>query len=81
MEPLLFILTLDRLYNIFCARDDLHGIILRQDDRSETITVSGYVDDTAVYLRVTGDISKVLELLNIFAHVSGLTINQSKSVV
>ncbi|GAB9477722.1 unnamed protein product, partial [Globisporangium polare] len=51
LAPLLFILALDTLYKVIRARPDIDGIQLQAAGRSEAITVSGYADDTAVYLR------------------------------
>ncbi|GAB9477717.1 reverse transcriptase, partial [Globisporangium polare] len=54
---------------------------LQAAGRSEAITVSGYADDTAVYLRERSHIPKVLEILDAFGKVSGLEINKAKSIM
>ncbi|KAI9910159.1 hypothetical protein PsorP6_010492 [Peronosclerospora sorghi] len=69
------------LYKAINARNDVAGIVLCVSGRSEKITVSVYADDTAVYLRESGDIPRVLETLYFFAQVSGLAINHAKSIV
>ena len=43
--------------------------------------VSGYADDTAVYLRDRSAIMPVITILDDFAHVSGLRTNRSKSMM
>ncbi|KAI9908728.1 hypothetical protein PsorP6_004718 [Peronosclerospora sorghi] len=81
MAPLLFILALDSLYKVINARNKIDGIVLRAGGGSEKITVFSYADDTAVYLRESGDIPRVLEILDGFAQVSDLAINHVKSIV
>ena len=43
--------------------------------------MSGYADDTAIYLRGSDGILQMLTILENFACVSGLAINRSKSIV
>ena len=43
--------------------------------------MSGYADDTAVYLRDHSSIKHMLSILDEFAGVSGLTTNMSRSMV
>ena len=60
---------------------DIDGMVLRSGDRSEDIIVSGYKDDTAIYLRGSDGIPQILTILETFVRVSGLAINRSKSIV
>ena len=60
MAPLMFILALDGLNRVILARTDIDGIVHRSGDRSKDITVSGYADDTAIYLRGSDGLHRYL---------------------
>ena len=45
-----FILALDSAYKVFGMRSDIHGVRIDASGRAEPIDISGYADDTAVYL-------------------------------
>ena len=77
----MFILALDSVYSVLQESNDIRGVLIKSGDKSTEIKVSGYVDDTVVYLRDHSLIKHVLSILNDFAGVSGLTTNMSKSVV
>ena len=81
MAHLLFILSLDSAYKVFRMRSDIHGVRIASPGREETIVISGYADDTAVYLAHYREIPKVLEIFGAFQNVSGLAINKNKSIV
>ena len=49
--------------------------------RTTELKVSGYADDTAVYLRDRYAIVPVIAIFDDFAHVSGLRTNRAKSMV
>ena len=66
MAPLLYILALDGLYRVNRARSDIDGMVLQSCDLSEDITVSGYADDTAIYLRGSDGIPQILTILENF---------------
>lgn len=79
--PLLFILALDSVYRIIQARADIRGVRLSAGDRTTEIKVSGYANDTAVYLQVREAVEHVAAIMDEFAGVSGLTTNRAKSMV
>ncbi|CAI5717474.1 unnamed protein product [Peronospora effusa] len=63
LAPLLFILALDSVYRVIKGRDDIHGIPLSSGGRTNEIEISGYADDTAVYLRDRPAVSPVVTIL------------------
>ena len=81
LAPLLFILVLDSAYKVFRMRLDIHGVRLAASGRAEAIAISGYVDDTAVYLTHYLLIPQVLENFAAFQNVSGLAVNKNKSTI
>ena len=81
MAPLLFILALDSAYKVFRVREDINGITLHAADHVEPVTVSGYADDTAIYLRHRGDLPNFLRFCEAFKSVSGRSINKAKFLV
>ena len=54
---------------------------LTSDERCAEFKVSGYADDTAVYLRDRAAILKVVTILDDFASVSGLVTSRAKSII
>ena len=62
-------------------RLDIYGVRITATGRAETIAVSGYADDIAVYLTRYRENPKVLEIFEAFKNVPGLTINKNKSIV
>ena len=81
LAPLLFILALDSVYRVLHAREDIRGVPISTGGRATEFKVSGYADDTAVYLRDRSSVTPVVAILEEFAHVSGLRTNRSKSMV
>jgi hypothetical protein len=79
LAPLLFIIALDVLYRVVETMPDIGGIPLVCGS-STTIRISGYADDTALYLADADDIPKILEVIRDYGSVSGLQVNLKKSV-
>lgn len=80
MAPLLFIIALDVLYRIIEAMSDFPGVDLECGGLRADLRVSGFADDTAIYLNDSNAIPKVVEVLQRFGDVSGLRVNLSKSI-
>ena len=51
LDPLLFILALDSVYRVYQEKSDICGVLLTSEGRTPDVKISGYADDTAVYLR------------------------------
>ena len=69
---------------LFCysiERDDIRGVPLKYGRRITDVKISGYADDTAVYLRDRSAILSVVTILDDFAAVSGLQTNRVKSII
>jgi hypothetical protein len=79
LAPLLFIIALDVLYRVVETMPDIGGIPLVCGS-STTIRISGYTDDTALYLADADDIPKILEVIRDYGSVSGLQVNLKKPV-
>ncbi|GMF32930.1 unnamed protein product [Phytophthora fragariaefolia] len=79
LTPLLFIITVDLLYDAIESEDRLEGIDLERGGNLRQLRVAGYADDTAIYIMhkrmQTAAISTVKEL----SDVSGLKLNVGKS--
>ncbi|KAF1322066.1 reverse transcriptase, partial [Globisporangium splendens] len=80
LAPLLFIIALDVLYRIIEAMPDFPGVDLECGGIRADLRVSGFADDTAIYLNDSAAIPKVVEVLQRFGDVSGLRVNLSKSI-
>ena len=81
LAPLLFILALDGVYRVIQGRGDIRGVPLTAGRRTAEFKVSGYADDTAVYLWDRSAVTTVVAILDDFATVSGLRTNRAKSMV
>ena len=81
MAPLLLFLRLISLCKVIRACPDIEGIFLRSGEHAETISVSGYAEDTALHLREGNHIPTDLDILDTFSRVYGLTTNRNKSIV
>ena len=82
LTPILFILSLDSVYRVLQAREDVRGgVPIITGGRTIEVKVSGYDDDTAVYLRDRSAIMPVITIIDVLAHVSGLRTNWSKKMV
>ena len=81
LAPLIFIIALDIVYRVLQAREDIGGLLIASGRRTTELKVSGYADDTAVYLRDWSAFLPVIAILDDFASVSGLWINRAKSIV
>ena len=57
------------------------GYLLISGGRTIDFKISGYADDTAVYLRDRSAILSVVTILDDFAAVSGLRTNRPKSMI
>ena len=57
------------------------GVTLSSHGRTVEFVVSGYADDTAVYLRKRSAVKQVVDILEGFGSVSGLLTNRAKSIV
>lgn len=81
LSPMLFILAMEPLQRIFELATS-QGLLSPINHRAATRGVSLYADDAAVFVNpVKAEITIVSELLSLFGHVSGLTVNISKSAL
>ena len=55
---------------------DIRGVPLNSGGRVTEFKVSGYADDTAVYLRDRAAVMQVVTILDDFARISGLLTNR-----
>ena len=78
LAPLLFILALDSIYRVLQAQEDIRGVPITSGGRTTELKVSGYADDTALYLLDRSAILPVIAILDDFAIVSGLWTNRAK---
>ena len=81
LAPLLFILALDSLYRVIKERVDIRGVPLSSGRRTTDVKISGYADDTAVYLRDRLTVLSDVTILDGFAAGSGLQTNRAKSII
>ena len=63
------------------AREDIRGVPITSGGQTTKLKVSGYADDTAVYLRDRSAILPVLAIIDDFASVSGLCTYRAKLMV
>ncbi|KAI9920523.1 hypothetical protein PsorP6_015894 [Peronosclerospora sorghi] len=63
LAPLLFILTLELIYEKIENTTELEGIVLSSRSKQINVKLCGYADDTAVYFRSPQKVSRVLEIL------------------
>jgi hypothetical protein len=80
LAPLLFIIAIDILYRVVEASPDLEGVRIIGAELDTTVKISGYADDTALYVTDDSKIPQVISLLDQFGHYSGLRVNLEKSV-
>ena len=81
LAPLLFILALDSVYRVIQERGEIRGAPLTSGGKTTDVKISGYADDTAVYLRDQPAVLSVVTILDDFAAVSGLQTNRAKSII
>ena len=81
LAPLLFILALDSVYRVIQAHPEISDVKIRSGDRADVIKVSGYADDTAVYMPERRAVTHVVSILDEFSRISGLHTNRAKSMV
>lgn len=81
LAPLLFIVMLDVLYRRVETDTALRGVPIITEGGRTDVRVSGYADDTALYLESRSQVPAALTLLHDFGAVSGLRVNVDKSVV
>ena len=81
LAHLLSIIALDSVYWVFQAREDIRGVPITSGGRTTKFTISGYADDTDVYLHDRSAVSPVISILDDLDHVSGLWTNRAKSMV
>ncbi|DAZ99148.1 TPA: hypothetical protein N0F65_010232 [Lagenidium giganteum] len=82
LAPLRFILALNPLYQRLCSDRAINGLMRTPSSLgNHAITVSGFADDTALYLRDAPSVRRAMAVLDHFGEESGLVINRSKSIV
>ena len=72
---------MDSVYRVIQERSDIRGIPLTSGGRTADAKISGYADDTAVYLRDRSAFLSVVMILDDFAAVSGLQTNRIKYII
>ncbi|TMW61711.1 hypothetical protein Poli38472_010774 [Pythium oligandrum] len=77
LAPVLFILAVDTLHEIFSRSTDLSGIEINAGQR---IKSAGFADDTTVYIQGPHEEKPVLGILQEFGDASGLRINMGKCI-
>ena len=73
----LFIIALEILLIEIRNNDSVKGITITD----ETIKLSAFADDLSIFLKDTSSLTRVLNILNKFAQVSGLKVNLKKSEI
>ncbi|OWZ04937.1 reverse transcriptase [Phytophthora megakarya] len=81
LAPMLFVLAIDALYRAIDNHGELRGVTLQSDAGTVDLRVSGYADDTAIFLQTAESMPQLLDLLSNFGAASGLQLNQSKTMV
>ncbi|KAL3664752.1 hypothetical protein V7S43_010499 [Phytophthora oleae] len=81
MAPLLFIISVDLLYDEFENNNALAGIDLSNSKgkMQEKLKVAGFADDTAIYIADRGMQKEAIRAVGCFSDVSGLRLNVVKS--
>lgn len=81
LSPMLFILAMEPLQRLLqLATDD--GMLSPINHRAAVLRVSLYADDAAIFMNPEKEeITIISELLKVFGHASGLTVNIARSVV
>ena len=77
ISALLFIIALQPLMGAIKSDPRIQGIKIK----NKTLKLELLADDTSVYIKNEADILAVLDILNEFQKVSGLTINEDKSKI
>lgn len=80
LAPLLFIIAVDILYDVIETEKGLKGITLEGAGAVTPLKVSGYADDTAIYIAHKSMQATALLAVKKFSAVSGLKLNVQKSV-
>ncbi|KAF1336803.1 reverse transcriptase, partial [Globisporangium splendens] len=80
LAPLLFILALEMLYRKIEKEPLIRGVQLSNGETTATIKVSGFADDTTIYVQDPSEVPAVLKILDDFGAASGLKINVAKSL-
>ena len=62
-------------------RDDIRGVPFTSMMRTNDVKISGYADDTAIYLRDRSAVFSVVKALDDFAAVSCLQTNREKCII
>ena len=81
LSPMLFIIAMEPLQKLFDIAA-AQGLLSPLAGRNANFRASLYADDAAIFLNpVKEKVQVAADLLQIFAHASGLFINQSKCAV
>lgn len=80
LASLLFVLLLNQLYRMVLQHPQLLGLATKAGATHKQLSIAGYADDTALYLKNVSEIPVALALLRSFGDMSGLRVNVSKSV-
>ncbi|GMF50901.1 unnamed protein product [Phytophthora fragariaefolia] len=80
LAPLLLILAVDLLYDELEATADACGIMFHGQDGYFRLHVSGYADDTTIYIKHRNLQTEVIAAVSRFSESSGLQVNIDKSI-
>ncbi|KAF1318321.1 reverse transcriptase, partial [Globisporangium splendens] len=80
LAPQLFLLTIDQLYRDIDGDLMLRGQTLHARGKDIEVKISGYADDTALYVQDADGAARAIARLREFGEVSGLRVNLAKSI-
>lgn len=77
---MLFILALEPLYQQIDKASDIQGIRISKNEMTTSLKISGYANDTALYLSDPFQITRALQIVDAFGAASGLLLNVCKTI-
>ena len=79
LSSLIFVLIVEILAQKIREEKMLHGIKVKNEQKKD-FKISQLADDTTLFLKTKSDISKALNIIEIFGSLSGLVLNKSKTL-
>ena len=79
LSSMLFVVAVEILACKIRQDNNIQGFQIKLDEKTHTLKISQLADDTTLFLKSKQDISKSLNLIEIFGTLSGLKLNRSKT--
>ena len=79
VSALIFVITVEILACRLRQDNDIKGIQIKLDGINHSIKLSQLADDTTIFVKTREEISKALNIIEIFGSLSGLLLNRNKT--